>query len=52
MKYRCLCCGAVFDEPEKEPAGMFMYNPMVHEVCPFCFDDCFEEVTDDDDGDV
>ena len=50
MKYRCLCCGAVFDEPEKELAGHFMYNPMAREVCPLCFDDAFEEeeITDEE----
>lgn len=47
MRYRCEWCGAVFDEPLHEPAGDFMYNPMVHDVCPECGNDDFEEVYDE-----
>lgn len=49
MKYRCLYCGAEFDEPRRVPAGLFMYNPMIHEECPECGDDCFEEIEQEDD---
>lgn len=52
QKYVCLCCGTVFDEPYHEPAGMFMYNPMVHDVCPECGDDAFEEITEEEDDDL
>lgn len=47
--YRCLYCGAVFDEPFREAAGLFMENPMVHEVCPECREDEFEEVDENED---
>lgn len=47
--YKCLYCGAVFDEPFGEPAGAFMGNLMVHEVCPECGEDEFEEVDEDED---
>lgn len=42
--YRCIICGAVFDEPHREPAGYFLGNLMIHEVCPECREDCFEEM--------
>ena len=45
--YRCLYCGAEFEEPLREPAGTFLGNLMVHEVCPECREDEFEEVEDD-----
>lgn len=45
--WRCEWCGAVFDEPLHEPAGEFMYNPMVHDVCPECGEDLIEEVDDE-----
>lgn len=45
--YKCEWCGAEFDEPFREPAGTFLGNLMVHEVCPECGDDCFEEMEDE-----
>ena len=50
--YRCLMCGAEFEEPEHEPAEMFMFNLMVHDVCPECGDDCIEEIEQEDDDDI
>ena len=46
--YRCNCCGWEFDEPLKEDAGLFMYNRMVHEVCPECGNDDFDETEEED----
>lgn len=46
--YKCEICGAVFDEPLREPAGDFMGNPMVHNVCPECGEDYFEEADNED----
>ena len=37
-----------FNEPLHEPAGDFMYNPMVHDVCPECGEDYIEELEDDE----
>lgn len=48
MTYRCLWCGAEFDEPVHEPAGYFLGNPMVHDVCPECGDDDIEEAENED----
>lgn len=50
--YRCLMCGAEFEEPLHEPAGMFMFIPMVHDVCPECGDDCIEEIEQEDEDDI
>ncbi len=49
--YKCEWCGAEFEEPFREPAGTFLGNLMVHEVCPECGDDCFEEIEQEDDID-
>ena len=46
--YRCLYCGAEFEEPYREPAGTFLGNLMIHEVCPECREDEFEEMEDED----
>lgn len=45
--FKCLYCGAEFDEPRRVPAGLFLGNPMVHEECPECGEDMFEEVDDE-----
>ena len=41
---RCMWCGAVFEEPYLEPAEDFMFNRFVHEVCPECGEDDFEDL--------
>lgn len=46
--YKCLYCGAIFEEPHREPAGLFLGNLMIHEECPECREDCFEEVDEDE----
>lgn len=51
MMYKCECCGAVFDEPVHEDAGYFMYNHMVHDVCPECGNDEFEEMEEEEEED-
>ena len=48
MKYRCEWCGSTFDEPDKEPDGLFMYNRMVREVCPECGSEYIEETEEED----
>lgn len=46
--YRCLWCGTEFEDPAPVPDGEFMYNIMVHYVCPWCGEDFFEEEEDED----
>ena len=46
MKYRCLWCGAVFEEPRRVPDGLFMSNTMVSEECTVCGSEDFEEIDD------
>ena len=48
LMWRCEWCGAEFDEPLHEPAGTFLGNLMVHDVCPECGNDDIEELEDND----
>mgnify|MGYP006992093070 CR=1 FL=1 len=50
--YRCLYCGAEFEEPYREPAGTFLGNLMVHEVCPECREDEIVEIEQEDEDDI
>ena len=47
--WRCYWCGAEFEEPDEEPEGHFMYNPVVSYHCPECWDDDIEEIEDGED---
>lgn len=50
--YRCLWCGWEFDEPRRVEDGIFLGNIMIHEECPECGNDDFEEIKEDEDEDV